>query len=189
MCESDPTKPATDPQVLAALTDGHRGFLRFVERRVSNPAIAEEILQNAFVKGMEKGSDLKDGESAVAWFYRVLNNAIIDHYRHAAVEVRGRIKEAADALTRASEPDPDMRNAVCQCMGHLLPTLKAEYADVLQQVDLEERPLAEVAERLGITPNNATVRLHRARQALKKQLETSCGTCATHGCLDCSCGQ
>ena len=44
------------------------------------------------------------------------------------------------------------------------------------------------AEDLGITPNNATVRLHRARKALKRELERSCGTCATHGCLDCGCG-
>jgi RNA polymerase sigma-70 factor (ECF subfamily) len=31
------------------------------------------------------------------------------------------------------------------------------------------------------------VRLHRARAALKTRLEQSCGTCATHGCLDCTC--
>jgi RNA polymerase sigma-70 factor (ECF subfamily) len=68
-----------------------------------------------------------------------------------------------------------------------LPTLKPEYAELLRRVDLEERSVPEAAAEVGITPNNAGVRLHRARQALKHQLERSCGSCATHGCLDCSC--
>lgn len=50
-------------------------------------------------------------------------------------------------------------------------------------------PLQKVAKALGITTNNATVRLHRARRALKRELERSCGICATHGCLDCTCGE
>lgn len=74
-------------------------------------------------------------------------------------------------------------------MHDLLPTLKAEYAEVVRKVDLEEQPVSAVAEAIGITVNNASVRLHRGRQALKKQLERSCGACAAHGCLDCSCAQ
>ena len=70
----------------------------------------------------------------------------------------------------------------------LLPALRPEYADVLRRVDLAgERP-AEVARALGLTANNAMVRLHRARKALRADLQRSCRTCADHGCLDCSCG-
>jgi RNA polymerase sigma-70 factor (ECF subfamily) len=39
----------------------------------------------------------------------------------------------------------------------------------------------------GITPTNASIRLLRARQALKKEVTRACGTCAEHGCVDCSC--
>jgi RNA polymerase sigma-70 factor (ECF subfamily) len=74
-------------------------------------------------------------------------------------------------------------------VGELVPTLRAEYAEILRRVDLDEEPLSEVARQLGITPNNASVRLHRARRSLRRQLERSCGTCATHGCLDCRCGE
>lgn len=56
-------------------------FLRFVEKRVDSRATAEDILQSAFVRGIEKESTLRDEESAVAWFYRLLRNAVIDHYR------------------------------------------------------------------------------------------------------------
>lgn len=38
-----------------------------------------------------------------------------------------------------------------------------------------------------VTANNASVRLHRARRALKEQLLRACGACAAHGCLECSC--
>ena len=77
--------------------------------------------------------------------------------------------------------------AVCGCVRTLLPTLKSEYAEVVRAVDLEERSVAEYAARAGITSNNAGVRLHRAREALFRQVVLSCGTCATHGCLDCRC--
>jgi RNA polymerase sigma-70 factor (ECF subfamily) len=69
-----------------------------------------------------------------------------------------------------------------------VPTLKSDYAALLTAVDLESRSIAEVAAEHGMTPNNTRVKLHRARVALRKQLERSCGSCATHGCLDCSCG-
>ena len=44
-----------------------------------------------------------------------------------------------------------------------------------------------VAERLDITRNNLKVRHHRARQQLRERLEETCRTCATHGCIDCTC--
>ncbi|WP_338870546.1 RNA polymerase sigma factor [Myxococcus stipitatus] len=171
--------------VTRALVDNHRQFLAFVERRVGNRATAEEILQSAFVKSLEKGGTLSDAEGAVTWFYRLLRNAMVDHYRRQQVEGRALEREAREA----EEPseDPELKQAVCACVGKLLPTLKPEYAEMVRQVDLEERAVPDVAREAGITPNNAGVRLHRARQALKKQLERSCGSCASHGCLNCSC--
>jgi RNA polymerase sigma factor (sigma-70 family) len=171
--------------VLPALVGNHRQFLGFLERRVGSRAVAEEILQSAFVKTLEKGGALHDGEGAVTWFYRLLRNALVDHYRRQAAEGRALEREAREA-TEASE-DPELKSAVCACVGELLPTLKPEYAELVRKVDLEERGVPDVAKEVGITANNAGVRLHRARQALKKQLERSCGTCASHGCLDCSC--
>jgi RNA polymerase sigma factor (sigma-70 family) len=171
--------------VTRALVENHRRFLSFLERRVGSRAVAEELLQNAFVRSLEKGGELRDGENAVAWFYRLLRNALIDHYRRQAAEGRALEREAREATEVG--PDPELKDAICACVGELLPTLKPEYSELLRRVDLEERSVTEVAAEVGITPNNAGVRLHRARHALKQQLERSCGTCATHGCLDCSC--
>src|SRR5215510_12339488 len=72
------------PAVIQRLADSHRQFLSFLEKRVESRAVAEDILQTAFVRGLERGAEVRDEESVVAWFYRVLRNAVIDHYRHRA---------------------------------------------------------------------------------------------------------
>ena len=175
-----------DAEVVARLVRNHREFLGFLESRVRDRAVAEDILQAAFVKALERGGAIRDSESAVAWFYRLLRNALVDHWRRAGREAR-LIERGAGAPDAAAE-DPELHSAVCACFVELLPTLKPEYAEVLRRVDLGGEPVGRVAQALGVTSNNASVRLHRARQALRRSLESSCGTCATHGCLDCECG-
>jgi RNA polymerase sigma factor (sigma-70 family) len=172
------------PQVIERLVAGHREFLVFLESRVANRAIAEEILQTAFVRTLEKGGGIEASESAIAWFYRVLRNAVTDYYRRRGSEQRALDAEARDLPAHAEN---EMRDAICQCMGTLVRTLKAEYAEIIRRIDLEEEPPSDVANALGLTSNNTAVRLHRARHALRRQLERSCGACATHGCLDCTC--
>ena len=68
-------------------------------------------------------------------------------------------------------------------------TLKPEYATALREVELDEKPLSDYATGAGITTGNAAVRVHRAREALRKQVIRCCGTCAVHGCEDCLCGR
>jgi DNA-directed RNA polymerase specialized sigma24 family protein len=84
-------------------------------------------------------------------------------------------------------PSTEVHDQVCACIGRLAATLKPEYAEVLREVEVGGRPLKEYAEGHGITPNNATGRVHRARQALRKQVAAACGVCAEHGCVDCRC--
>jgi RNA polymerase sigma-70 factor (ECF subfamily) len=167
-----------------ALLAHHARFVAFLERRVGSRADAEEVLQAAYVRALEKGVPDDGGDELVAWFYRVLRNALVDRARRRDVELR-----SADRLARELEhvQEPELRETVCACMHDLLPAMKAEYAEMVRSVDLEGRALAEVAAASAITVNNATVRLHRARQALKKQLLRACGACAAHGCLDCHC--
>ena len=66
-------------------------------------------------------------------------------------------------------------------------TLKPEYAEALQAIEVMEHPVKAYAAETGISASNAGVRIFRAREALRQRVKESCGTCATHGCLDCSC--
>lgn len=174
------------PEVVKTLVDSHDQFLRFLQSRVGSREVAEDILQAAFVKTVERGGEIRDQESAVAWFYRVLRNALIDHHRRHAVDLRFR-EDAARAAP--SSEDTELEKAVCQCVKSLIPTLKNEYGEILQKVDIEGAAVTDVAAAESITPNNAMVRLHRARKALYERLVQTCGTCTEHGCLDCSCSQ
>jgi RNA polymerase sigma factor (sigma-70 family) len=185
----DDSNPADSPPsaaVVEKLVGNHRDFLRFLERRVANRAEAEDILQEAFVKGMERASSVRDEESVVAWFYRTLRNTVIDHHRR-----RGAAGRAMDAFAReldlAVEPPADVKETVCACVRALSETLKPEYGEAIRRIDVDGMSVQAYAAEIGIDPNNAGVRVHRARQALRKSVRASCGTCADHGCLDCTC--
>jgi RNA polymerase sigma-70 factor (ECF subfamily) len=168
---------------LELLVANHREFLRYVERRVGNRATAEEILQDAFVRGLERSEEIR--ESAVGWFYRVLRNAVIDHQRRRATSDR-RLDEFAREL-EASGHDDELTRVACACIEKLASTLKPEYADALRRIEVENTAVKDYAEATGISPSNAGVRIFRAREALRKQVARSCGTCADHGCLNCTC--
>ncbi|HEX8795799.1 MAG TPA: sigma-70 family RNA polymerase sigma factor [Polyangiaceae bacterium] len=171
---------------LALLVAGHAEFRAFLERRVGSREVAEELLQQAYVRGIERGGAIEDNASAVAWFYRLLRNAVVDHARRTGAADRA-LRRWADELAGSEHVDESLHRSVCACVSKLLGTLKPEYADALRAVELEGMKLVDFAKQAGITSNNAAVRLHRARAALGERLRTSCGTCATHGCLDCTC--
>lgn len=175
------------PDVLRLLLDNHARFLGFLERRVGSRDEAEDILQEAFIRSIGRTDSLRSPESATAWFYRVLRNALIDHHRRRGTRERALQELAAEAEEAA--PDPELEAAACACVTALVDTLKPEYGTALRRVELEGLSVRGYAEEAGITPGNAGVRLHRAREALRRQLVRSCGTCLTHGCLDCSCGE
>ncbi|MDP3911370.1 MAG: sigma-70 family RNA polymerase sigma factor [Gemmatimonadales bacterium] len=175
------------PDVLTVLVENHRRFLAFLERRVGSREAAEDMLQEAFVRGLEHADRVRDGDAVIPWFYRLLRNAVIDYYRRQGAEARALAWVAGTAET-AAEPDEGLHDAVCACVQSLVETLKPEYAEAIRRVDLEGLTVAAFAREAGITANNAGVRLHRAHDALRRRLMQSCDTCAEHGCLDCRCG-
>lgn len=179
----------SSPDPLAALVSGHRRFLAFLEKRTRSREDAEEILQAAFVKAVERGDSIRDGESAVAWFYRLLRNALVDHWRHEDVGRRAIESYAEEQAHVRRSHDAELDRVVCECVRDLVPLLKPEYGRLIDLVDLREEPVSVAGRSLGISAGNARVRLHRARQALRREVVRACGTCAEHGCLDCSCSR
>jgi RNA polymerase sigma factor (sigma-70 family) len=171
------SRPSSVEQLVALKSD----FIAFVRARVGSDAEAEDLLQAAYVKAAEKAGTIREGESTVAWFYRLLRNAIVDLRRE-------RQRTQAEPLDAAPEiPGPELHRTVCACVNELVPTLKPEWGRLVRRVDLDGESIPEAARDEGITANNAAVRLHRARAALRDKLRVVCGACARHGCLDCGC--
>lgn len=161
-------------------------FLAFVQRRVSDSGLAEDILQTAYLRAFEHQDDFQQNESAVAWFYRLLRNAVIDSYRRQASKTKA-LEIWARELEIAEQPSSEIENDVCACLHGIVDGLKAEYSEILRAVDLGEQNVKDFAEQHRLSPTNAGVRIHRARAALRKQLLRTCATCAEHGCLNCTC--
>jgi len=183
-----PTEPRHDetPAPLAILLENHRAFLHYLERRVGDRELAEDILQDAFTRVMDRPEQAPAGEGVVPWFYRTLRNAAIDRFRR-----RGSASRALEAFARELEArtaaEPEMESEICACVGRLAATLKPEYAEALEAIDILGTPVKAFAEQRGLSATNAGVRVFRAREALKKRVTESCGTCAEHGCRDCTC--
>jgi RNA polymerase sigma factor (sigma-70 family) len=168
----------------AGLAAQHSRFLQFLRVRIGDPATAEDILQAAYVKALERGAQLRAAESSVAWFYRILRNAIADHYRQQAARSRAMDQWAAE-WKEAYEPE--LKAGVCACIQEAVSALKPEYRTAIEQVDLGGQSVESFAKAQRTTANNASVRLHRARKAVAKQITAICGTCAIHECVDCTC--
>ena len=163
----------------------HRSeFLRFLGARVEDAATAEDILHSAYQKTLEHGSEIRNTESTLAWFYRILRNAVIDHYRRNAARSKAHTEFANESPVSY---EPELAGAVCACVNNVVHDLKSEYRTAIEQVDLGGNSIEEFAQSEQISPNNASVRLHRARRTVARQLTRICGACAEHKCLDCTC--
>jgi RNA polymerase sigma factor (sigma-70 family) len=140
--------------------------------------LAEDILQDAFTKVVARPQQAPQDEAIVPWFYRTLRNAAVDQFRR-----RG----AARELETHETPTNDMQAEICACVSRLAATLKPEYAAALQTIQVGERRMKAFAEEKGLSSSNAAVRVFRAREALRKRVTESCGTCAEHGCVNGTC--
>lgn len=178
----------TEPNDIAihALAEAHDSFLRFLRRHLRNDSDAEDVMQELYLRVVVHAVQLRKEESVQIWLRRLLRSALSDWRRRAAVRSRSEAdstrKEAAESL-----PADDLDRVVCQCLYKILPILKPEYAELLRRIDLENEPREATADALRLTLGNLTVRLHRARQALRRALQLSCQTCPIHGYLDCGC--
>ncbi len=177
---------AEPPVPVATLLENHRAFLRYLERRVGDRTLAEDILQDAFAKVVARPEQAPADEAIVPWFYRTLRNAAIDQFRR-----RGAADRAHEAFARElhahEAPASEMKTEICACVSRLAATLKPEYAEALEAIEIAGTPVKAFAEQKGLSASNAAVRVFRAREALKKRVTESCGTCAEHGCLNCTC--
>jgi RNA polymerase sigma factor (sigma-70 family) len=182
-------KPVDD-SLVDVLVENHKRFRSFLSKRVGSDAVAEDLLQISLSKAIENPAKNLESTTIVAWFYQILRNTLTDYYRSRDAEGRKNdgYLQALTAEGRDHQPSmEEIEAAICECMNGLLPTLRENYREVIRRVDLGGEPISQVARDLGISENNLSVRLHRAREALKVSLERACGTCTEHGCLNCTC--
>ena len=175
-------------EVHEVIVDVHQDFLHFLTRRLGCEDEAADVLHDFYVKVLTRIGDVREHEKLRAWMRRVLETSLIDHYR-AQGKKRQSEKEhhCLESASLDSDVKDDLDFIVCMCLYKLLPTLKPEYADILWHAELTGESRESIAARFNISEGNLRVRLHRAREALRKRLEETCRSCPIHGYLDCAC--
>ena len=181
------TAPSEESQSALATTllANLSAFQAFARRRLGDEHLAADAVQDSLLRALKSEREFGDHDNVIAWFYRILRNVLTDLHRRRGAQIKAMERFAHEPT--AGEQDNELHETACGCFRDLLPTLRPEYARVLQLSDLDGEPAETVAEQLGISKNNLKVRLHRARRQLRDRLEQTCNLCATHGCLDCSC--
>lgn len=167
-----------------ALVKNLRTFIAFARKRVGDAGLAEDVVQESFLKALNAARKPDRVEDSVAWFYSILRRSIIDLYRRHDARARA-IERFEKQLPE--QPTPADEREICACLRRLLPLLPESYREVIELSDLNSGSPAEVAARLGVSRNNLAARLHRARKQLRSLLEKNCGACSKHGCADCAC--
>ena len=169
-------------RVTEALVE-HQGALRaFVQARVP-PTEVDDVLKTAALRAIQASNSLNDAQRVRAWLYRIHRNVIHDSMRARA---RGERLTSPD-LDAIPHDLPETETDICACSLNQMQHVRPSYASILALVDAGGASLREAAEQLGISIENATVRLHRARKALHKLMLEHCGVQSVRDCLDCRC--
>lgn len=158
------------------LRDGHAARIRFLRSRLRSREDAEDVLQDFALKTVQGATRLTDPAKVDAWLAVTLRNALFDRYRRNAG--RARLQQAAEAEPAASAEVEEDLEAPLGCLSHVLVELKPDTGDLLRRAELQETPLRQLGAELGITANNAGVRVHRAREALRRAMRARCADCA-----------
>ena len=163
-----------DPRALEQMVARHGGWAaRFAERLTGNPATAEEIVQDAFLRLWHNAERWEGRSRFSTWFYRVLHNLAIDRLR-----LRRASHEELDEDLPDPEPGPELslqrerRDARVRAALDRLPE-RQRAALVLSHY--EGLSQAEAAAVLGVNEGALESLLSRARARLRELLATERG--------------
>lgn len=142
---------------------------QFIRSRVADPATAEDILQDVFVKIQKRLGQLQDPTRLQGWIYLIARNAIIDHYRTRRETVE--VPESLPAEPDADDVDVEDLKAAFRRMVYSLPD---PYRDALVLTEFEGLSQQQLAHRLNLSLSGAKSRVQRARAQLKSMLNECC---------------
>ncbi|HEX8673145.1 MAG TPA: RNA polymerase sigma factor SigZ [Longimicrobium sp.] len=162
------TATATIPTTEQAWTEFHDGLHGFLLRRVRDPDVADDLLQDVFLKVHTQLAGLRDPGRLHPWMYRVARNAIADHFR-----ARRDATPLSEALP-APERERDAVAELAPCIRALVSRLPSADREALELTDLGDLTQTELAHRLGISPSGAKSRVQRARTRLKEAVLACC---------------
>lgn len=142
-----------------------RGWLR---RRLANPAHADDLLQDLFLKALRQGERFCSVQNARAWLFEVARNTLADQLRVARHTV-----ELPDDLSAPSD-EADTVDTLTACLPRVLSELSADDREAITLCDLQGMSQADFAAARGLNLSAAKSHIQRARLRLKQRMTQVC---------------
>jgi RNA polymerase sigma-70 factor (ECF subfamily) len=157
----------------------HDRIYRYVLRMVKNPAEAEDLTQDTFLRAYRGHESLRDPQAVRGWLYRIATHACLDRLRQRKPQVSIDTGEGADRVNAVVSKSPSVleiteRKETSACVQRCLDFLPDSYRAVILLHEAHSLTAAEIAELLGVTVTTVKIRLHRARRKLQRIMEYGC---------------
>jgi RNA polymerase sigma factor (sigma-70 family) len=162
-----------DQQLFGELVKRYRHLVFTIAMRyMSNREDAEEVAQDVFIKAYRSLADFRHDAKFSTWLYAITTNTCITFNRRRKLETHSLSDQRVfEEVSTLEERIAQEQKSKSQLLNKGIGLLSADDATVLTLFYKGDQSLEEIGQILGITPNNAKVKLHRARQRLKDKLE------------------
>jgi RNA polymerase sigma-70 factor, ECF subfamily len=155
--------------------DFHGRLRSFVSRRVKQPADAEDVVQEIFLRIHRNLSTVKDEARLPAWIFKIARNAIVDYFRNSARPAEA-LAEDFDlpAPTGPPEIDHSALQELAHCLEPMIEALPESYRHAIRLTDLSGLAQSAAAKQTGLSVSGMKTRVQRARRKLKTMLFQCC---------------
>lgn len=150
----------------------HTPLHGFIRKRVADEMVAEDLLQEVFLKIHQNGDTLQDVKKLESWIYQITRNAIIDFYRGTRSTSSLDTPEVLDLPEEL--PDDDIVSELLPCVRAMVSNLPEQDRQALVLTEYQGLTQKEFGERIGLSFSGAKSRVQRAREKLKQQLLACC---------------